>query len=171
MEKMNIPNLDCMTIEDIRTAGAVFNTLVSAPTGVREMVNHPNRKPTAAARFGKAVEAMFDHASRVNAYAILQPHTDPRQIMAGKVLVKRPKDGAGRLHVVAWLPYGPEPGGMPIDETRHANSAVGFGYDKAGAAMEGACFWSLRDERPVRITTAEWETTLREHGYQVEQLI
>lgn len=72
------------------------------------------------------VYEQFDKAtSHMSAFAILSPTGE----YVARVVIKYPKDGAGRLHCYF----------QAFGSHMVAGSASGYGYDKAHAAMESAC--------------------------------
>jgi hypothetical protein len=87
-------------------------------------------------KFIKAVKAMENRTARVRAYVIVNPANPDH---AGRIVISYPKDGAGRVHAIAWLP---DADGH--SSVRHHGSASGYGYDKATAAMGGAEFDNLK---------------------------
>lgn len=107
------------------------------------------------------VDAVKRMEKRTNcaAYAVVNPSEPERW---GRIVISYPRDGAGRLYAVAWLPNGSE-------TLRHANSAGGYGYDKATAAMGGAQFLNLKTGVVERLADQGFDFThqLRDAGYIV----
>lgn len=92
--------------------------------------------------------------NRVAAYIVLSPDRNSH----GIIRVYYPKDGTGKLHVFVWqcknvgIQYG---------------CASGYGYDKLSNVLAGMMFDGIRfTDHPVN-----WETQLREAGYQIIRAI
>lgn len=110
--------------------------------------------------FIKAVHAMEKRTSNVSACVVIDP-TNPER--TGRVVISYPRDGAGRLYVIAWLP-----GTLDEGSIRHCGWASGGGYDKATAAMGGAEFVAPNGERGKLVDQGfDWASQLRTAGFIV----
>lgn len=108
-------------------------------------------KPTVIDRLRKAETSPA--WNRVSAYVIMKGED-----LAGKILVKHPKDGIGPLEVFVWDWTDPQRA-APIQYRR----ASGCGYDKLAAALDGIEFGDiLFDNHPT-----DWKEQLREKGYSL----
>lgn len=128
------------------------------------MASHPNRNKSE--RFINAVKRIEQKAT-VSAAIIINPKAvDQYGTQFGRVMISYPRDGAGRLHVVAWLPGKDENG----DRFRHYGWANGYGYDKATAALAGAVF-TKPDGTPGKIEDSgyDWRHQLEAAGFIVAQ--
>lgn len=85
--------------------------------------------------------------------------------LAGKVIVKHPKDGAGRLEVLAtrWL---------PLDTMIYTNTSTGYGYDKVQEALTGCDLFGFSIKNHAqdgnRLT---WDRQIEEAGFNVIQAL
>jgi hypothetical protein len=113
-------------------------------------------------KFLKAVVAM-EKRTNCAAYAVINP-ADPEKW--GRIVISYPRDGAGRMYAIAWLPNGTE-------TAHHCGHASGFGYDKKTAAMGGAEFLNLKTGQTDRLQDQgySFEQQLRAAGYIVIQTV
>ena len=93
-------------------------------------------------KFVTAVKRMEDRTTKVRALVVIDPDNTSR---AGRIVISYPKDGAGRVNVIAWLPS------STSELYRHHGSASGGGYDKATAAMGGARIWDKVAKREFKL--------------------
>lgn len=116
------------------------------------------------------VYEQFDKAtSLMSAFAILSPAGE----YVARVVIKYPKDGAGRLHC-----YFQAFGSQMV-----AGSASGYGYDKAHAAIEAACLayasGAEKSAHGSNIASAindnsdgrRWQNVIEDIGYRVLSVI
>lgn len=116
-------------------------------------------------KFVNAVKRMEKRTSRVGAYVVVDKCNVNRH---GRVTISYPKDGAGRLFVIAWLPAMPA-NNDTFPSHRFAGWATGYGYDKATAAMGGARFLDVVQNREVTMRDQgwDWKHQLEDAGYLV----
>jgi hypothetical protein len=104
--------------------------------------------------YDKLKKAEHGAFARVSAFTIYRGSD-----FVGKILVKHPKDGAGRLEVFVWDWTDKE----NVPNIQHG-SATGFGYDKVAGALEGLTFagkeWG-----------SDWEGDLLKGGFQLNRIV
>lgn len=114
-------------------------------------------------KFVTAVKRMEARTSNVTAAIVIDPKDPTRH---GRVVISYPKDGAGRLYCIAWLP------GEGSTTIRHHGHANGGGYDKATAAMGGAQFITPNGELgKLEDQGHDWQSQLRTAGFLVYQAV
>lgn len=111
-------------------------------------------------RWGSIVTAMERRTQLVHAAAVIDPSNPERW---GRVILTYPKNGVGKVMAVAWLPstegYG---------FARHYGWASGGGYDRATAAMGGACYTSPNGTAGALVDQGtNWQDQLRAAGFIV----
>lgn len=107
--------------------------------------------------------------AHVSAFAILSPSGE----YVARVVIKYPKDGAGRLRCYF----------QAFGSHMVAGSASGYGYDKAHGAIEAACLaYANREEKSAHganIASAindssdgkRWQHVIEDVGYRVLSVI
>jgi hypothetical protein len=116
------------------------------------------------------VYEQFDKATALmSAFAILSPSGE----YVARVVIKYPKDGAGRLRCYF----------QAFGSHMVAGSASGYGYDKAHAAMEKACMayanGAEKSAHGANIANAvnntsdgkRWQHVIEDAGYRVLSVI
>lgn len=107
----------------------------------------------------------IEKAATVSGWIVLRPD-NPH--VSGRVMMKYPADGMGRLRVVAWLHGAP-----PNEFIRHHGHAAGCGYDKATAAMAGAAYVDAKtgERKAIQADGFGWESQLRDAGFIIHRAV
>lgn len=113
---------------------------------------------TTESRFIAAIARSEKRTAKIKACIVIDPAHPDRW---GRVVIIYPRDGAGRLYAVAWLPG-------ENNSCRHCGSATGYGYDKATAAMGGATFVAPNGVAGALLPQGwDWEAQMRQVGFLV----